>query len=58
MAYAYVALGEKQQAMTWLEKAYKERQTFVGSLKIVPALDPLRSEPRFISLIHQLGLPE
>ena len=51
----YVGLGEKDQAMKWLEKAYEER--FNPSILLRPAFDPLRSDPRFQNLVHRIGLP-
>jgi TolB-like protein/DNA-binding winged helix-turn-helix (wHTH) protein/Flp pilus assembly protein TadD len=55
IALMYVGLGEKDQAMTWLEKAYDEH--FNPSILVRPAFDPLRSDPRFQSLVHRIGLP-
>jgi TolB-like protein/DNA-binding winged helix-turn-helix (wHTH) protein/Tfp pilus assembly protein PilF len=55
IALMYVGLGEKDQAMTWLEKAYDEH--FNPSILVRPAFDPLRSDPRFQDLVHRIGLP-
>jgi TolB-like protein/DNA-binding winged helix-turn-helix (wHTH) protein/Tfp pilus assembly protein PilF len=55
IALIYVGLGENDQAMAWLEKAYSER--FNPSILLRPAFDPLRSDPRFQSLVHRIGLP-
>jgi tetratricopeptide (TPR) repeat protein len=49
------ALGDKDQAMTWLEKAYEER--FNPSVLLRPGFDPLRSDPRFQELERRIGLP-
>jgi TolB-like protein/DNA-binding winged helix-turn-helix (wHTH) protein/Tfp pilus assembly protein PilF len=57
MAYIYIALGDTDQALAWLEKGYDEKLPFIGSLKVIPTLDPLRSDPRFINLMHRVGLP-
>jgi len=54
IALVYVGLGEKDQAMTWLEKAYDEH--FNPSILVRPAFDPLRSDPRFQNLVHRIGL--
>lgn len=56
IALVYVGLGEKQQAMEWLGKAYDER--FNPSILMRPAFDPLRSDPHFQNLVHRIGLPE
>jgi len=42
--------------MTWLERADRERDPWVTSLAIDFMFDPLRSDPRFQSLVHRLGL--
>jgi len=55
IALMYVGLGEKDQAMTWLEKAYDEH--FNPSILVRPAFDPLRSDPRFQNLVHRIGIP-
>jgi tetratricopeptide (TPR) repeat protein len=54
IALMYVGLGEKDQAMKWLEQAYNEH--FNPSILLRPAFDPLRSDPRFQNLVHRIGL--
>jgi tetratricopeptide (TPR) repeat protein len=54
IALIYVGLEDKDQAMIWLEKSYKER--FNPSLLMRPCFDPLRSDPRFQSLLNRMGL--
>ena len=53
----YTQLGETGKAMELLEDAYRAH-----SIKIEvsgePALDPLRSDPRFIDLLRRMGLPQ
>ena len=51
----YAGLGEKDQALTWLEKAYE--QLFNPSILVRPAFDPLRSDRRFQDLLCRIGLP-
>src|SRR3989442_1149330 len=53
----YTALGEQDQALEWLEKAYEERSEWLVWLKVDPKLDRLRSDPRFTSLVQRVGLP-
>ena len=55
IALIYVGLDEKDQAMKWLGKAYKEH--FNPSILLRPAFDPLRSDPRFQNLVRRIGLP-
>jgi TolB-like protein/Flp pilus assembly protein TadD len=54
--WAYAGLGDKEQALAWLEKAYHERRDRVFLLNVDPLLDPLRSEPRFQDLVRRVGL--
>ena len=53
---AYLGLGDKKEAMNWLEQAYRERSTIVTFVKVHPFFDPLRSDPRFVELQRKLGL--
>jgi tetratricopeptide (TPR) repeat protein len=57
MTYVYCALGDKDSASRWLRKAYAEHDSFVSSVKIMPALDPLRTDPRYTDFVRQVGLP-
>ena len=57
MADLYVQLGDKEQAIAWLEKAYQEHASRLQYLKINPLYDPLRSAPRFQDLLRRIGLP-
>jgi len=54
IAVIYTALGDKNQAMTWLEKGYEER--FNPGVLLRPGFDPLRSDPRFQNLVRRIGL--
>ena len=56
-AVIYGGLGEKNQTLEWLEKAYEERSTSLNLLKLSPAFASLRSEPRFVELVRHIGLP-
>ena len=51
----YVALGDTDQAVIWLNKGYEER--FNPSVLLRPGFDPLRSDPRFGDLVSRIGLP-
>ena len=56
MAVLHNGLGETDQAFDWLEKSYAERERCMVSLKVNPALDFLRSDPRFADLVQRVGL--
>jgi len=56
IALVYVGLGDKDRAFEWLERAYAERSPKLVYLKVEPQLDPLRSDPRFATLMTKMGL--
>src|SRR6266478_6110015 len=58
IAYDYAALGEKEQAFAWLEKAYSEKAGSLGYIKVTTLMDPLRSDARYIDLLKRMGLPQ
>jgi tetratricopeptide (TPR) repeat protein len=58
IAVIYTGLGEKEQALEWLEKVYEDRSYFLMWLSNDPRLDSLRSEPRFADLLRRVGLPQ
>ena len=55
IALIYVGLGEKDEAIKWLERAYEEH--FNPSILVRPAFDPVRSDPRFQHFVRRIGLP-
>jgi TolB-like protein/DNA-binding winged helix-turn-helix (wHTH) protein/Tfp pilus assembly protein PilF len=57
VATVYLGLGKNEFAMNWLLKAYADRSNGLVFLKVEPELDPLRSDPRFISLLRKLNFP-
>jgi TolB-like protein len=56
-AQAYTALQEKDEALCWFERAFKERSAWMTILKVDPWLDPLRSDPRFQDLLRRMNFP-
>jgi tetratricopeptide (TPR) repeat protein len=54
--WAYLGIGDREQALVWLEKAYATRSNLLTTLKVNPAFDPLRNDPRFIDLLRQVHL--
>jgi hypothetical protein len=57
MVDIYTGLGEKEEAFTWLEKAYEQHCSWLVWLKVDPELDPLRSDPRFQHLLRRMNFP-
>jgi len=56
IAIAYVAAGKNEQALALLQRAYKEQPRVLTNLKVSPAYDPLRGDPRFRDLLQRSGL--
>ena len=56
MATLQVALGDKEQAFTWLTEAYAVHDLYLAWIKVDPAVDPLRTDPRFQALLRQMHL--
>jgi TolB-like protein/serine/threonine protein kinase/Tfp pilus assembly protein PilF/class 3 adenylate cyclase/alpha-beta hydrolase superfamily lysophospholipase len=56
VAKIYASLGEKEQAVAWLEKGYLERNPDFIELKVEPVLDVLRTDARFRDLLRRVGL--
>jgi TolB-like protein/Tfp pilus assembly protein PilF len=56
-ATAYVNLDQRDQAFEWLYKALEEHDEWLCCLKVDPALDLLRADPRFEDLLSRVGLP-
>ena len=58
IAFIHIGLGEKEEALAWLEKGYEERAFQMQFLKVEPRWNDLRSDPRFIDLIRRMNFPE
>lgn len=54
---AYLGLGQKEEAIALLQKAYAEHSSLT-TLKVNPAYDPLRSDARFQELLRRVGLAQ
>ena len=57
IANIYIALGEKDSAFAWLEKAFEQHSNAMIGLKCDRLYyDPIRSDPRFGALMARVGL--
>ena len=56
VAGIYLALGEKDAAFEWAEKAVEQRDPTILSVQASPVFDLLRSGPRYTALLRQLNL--
>ncbi len=57
LVVACARLGNAEQTLAWLEKAYRERAFGLSSLKVEPYFDFLRSDPRFQDLLRRMNFP-
>jgi hypothetical protein len=57
LAIVYVGLKQPETAVDYLEKAYADRSNGLVFLKFEPALEDLRSNPRFVALQQKLHFP-
>jgi serine/threonine protein kinase/tetratricopeptide (TPR) repeat protein len=55
-ALVYVGLGDNEKAITWLQKALEERQSYLILMKVEPVFDSLHSDPKFIAIERSVGL--
>jgi Flp pilus assembly protein TadD len=58
VAMIYTGLGEREEALAWLEQGYQRRDPRLTFLKAEPKWNDLRSDPRFADLVRRVGLPQ
>jgi TolB-like protein/Tfp pilus assembly protein PilF len=58
IAAIYGALGQKNEAFRYLQRAYTERDSHITYLALDPEMDPLRSDPRFPEVLRRLKIPK
>jgi len=58
IARYYAELGQIDQVFTWLDTAYRERDSLMESLKTEPSFDSLHADPRFAEMVKKVGLPQ
>jgi tetratricopeptide (TPR) repeat protein len=56
VAVIHIALGDTTAGLDWLERAYDEQSPWIGYLRVDPRFDPVRSHPRFDSLLRKARL--
>jgi hypothetical protein len=58
-ALIHLGLGEKDQALQFLERDYEDRDGYnIALVKVDPFLDPLRGDPRFEALVQRVFAPK
>lgn len=58
IALYYAVLGDKNATFKWLERSVSEHNAEIISLSQNVFFDPVRSDTRFQTLLHRVGLPE
>ncbi len=58
LAFLQAANGSHNEAFEWLEKAWRDGDTFLSLIHAYPACAPLRSDPRYQSFLTRLGIRE
>lgn len=53
----YSQLGETQEAIDTLEKLFKQKDELLSYIRIWTIIDPLRSDPRFQSIVDRMNFP-
>ena len=55
LALVYLGLGDKNEALNWLEQSYRERDgNFIGYIRVDPLLKTLHGDPRFEALAEKI----
>jgi hypothetical protein len=54
LATVYAGLGQKEQALTALERAYADRSLLLMNIGTDPEFESLRSEPRFRAVLGKV----
>jgi TolB-like protein/Tfp pilus assembly protein PilF len=55
LALVYLGLGDRNEALKWLEEGYRERDGFnIGPIRVDPLLTPLHGDPRFEALAEKI----
>ena len=55
VALLYNGLGERDEALAWLERGFEQRDPKMAFLKVEPKWNNLRNEPRFTDLMRRVG---
>ena len=57
IAGIYTALGDRDSAFAWLNRAYADRSSDLVYLRVDPTFNRLRSDPRFQDLLRRMNFP-
>ncbi len=54
VALGYARLGDKNEAIEWLQRSYQNKEIVIADINVFPLLDPLRDDPRFQALAEKV----
>lgn len=57
LAHLFLRLGQKDEAIRWLDAAFAEGAAGLTWLKVDPRFDDLRDDPRFVRLLDSMRFP-
>jgi len=57
-ALIYIGLGDKEEALNWLEKQMSGRSETANTYAVAPELDDLRDDSRFKAMLKRMNLPQ
>ena len=55
LAVSYLALGNRERTLQWLERAYEERSPYMSNLQRDPEFDAIQSDSAFVRLLRHAG---
>jgi len=55
VATIYVGLGDREQAIAWLDRAYDQRDPRMTYLNVMGRWNPLRTDPRFMAIMQRMN---
>ena len=58
LAWVAASVGDNDEAMKWLETAYRQRASLMVAIRAEPFFEPLRSDPRFQDLLRRMNFPD
>jgi tetratricopeptide (TPR) repeat protein len=58
IASVYARLNDKEQSISWLEKAFRSHDPYLVYLKIDKPFDTFRTDSRVVDLMRRVGLPQ
>ncbi len=57
-AYIHIGLGEYEEALKLLERAYEEKSWFLTFMQVEHGFDPIRNHHRFENILEGMNFPE